>query len=119
MSIRTLPEIVAETRASLHCLTPEAAREMLVDAPNALVIDVREQSEVSEKRAADTINLPRGVLEMKIPEYTTDPDAPIFLHCATGGRAIMAAEALQRMGFRKVSIIDCSCDEVMQALGAG
>ena len=118
MSIRTLPEIVAETKANLHCLTPEAARGMLEDEPNALVIDVREPGEVSEKQAAGTINLPRGILEMKIPEYTTDPDTPIFLHCATGGRATLAAEALERMGFRNVSVIDCSCDEVMRALGA-
>ncbi|MEQ6886681.1 rhodanese-like domain-containing protein [Salicola sp. Rm-C-2C1-2] len=118
MSIRSLPEIVGETKANLRCLTPQAARDMLADQPEALVIDVREPLEVSEKQAAGTINLPRGVLEMKIPEYTTDPETPIFLHCATGGRAALAAEALERMGFRHVSIIDCSCDEVMQALGA-
>lgn len=118
MNIRSLPEIVGETKANLHCLTPQAARDMLADQPDALVIDVREASEASEKQAAGTINLPRGVLEMKIPEYTTDPETPIFLHCATGGRAALAAEALERMGFRRVSIIDCSCDEVMQALGA-
>lgn len=118
MSLRTLPEIVAETKAGLHCLTPQAAREMLADEPNALVIDVREPGEVGEQRAAGTINLPRGILEMKIPEYTTDPDTPLFLHCATGGRAALAAEALERMGFTRVNVIDCSCDEVMQALGA-
>lgn len=118
MSIRSLPEIVAESKANLSCITSGAARDRLSSEPNTLVIDVREPAEVHEKQAAGTINLPRGILEMKIPEYTTNADTPILLHCASGGRAALAGEALQRMGFRNVSIIDCSCDEVMQALGA-
>jgi hypothetical protein len=74
MSLKTLQEIVAATKASVHCLTPQAARELMADNSDALVIDVREPDEVSEKRPSGTINIPRGVLEMKITEHTTDPD---------------------------------------------
>jgi len=119
MSLKTLQEIVAETRTSLHCLTPKAAHAVFEDTSDApLVIDVREPGEAAEKRAKGTTNIPRGVLEMKITEHTTNPDCPIYLHCATGGRAVLAAEALQRMGFRNVSVIDCSCDELIAQLGA-
>lgn len=118
MSLKTLQEIVAETKSSLHCLTPEAAKELLSERKDALVIDVREPGEVAEKRPAGTINIPRGVLEMKITEQTTDPDRAILLHCATGGRAALAAASLEHMGFRNVSIIDCSADELIAHLGA-
>ncbi|MCK7545409.1 sulfurtransferase [Marinobacter bryozoorum] len=118
MSLKTLQEIVAATKASVHCLTPQAARELMADNSDALVIDVREPDEVSEKRPSGTINIPRGVLEMKITEHTTDPDQPILVHCATGGRAALAAAALENMGFRNVSIIDCSCDDLIAQLGA-
>lgn len=119
MSLKTLQEIVAETKGSLHCLTPQAARELLSEKSDALVIDVREPGEVAEKRPAGTINIPRGVLEMKITEQTTDPDRAILLHCATGGRAALAAAALEHMGFRNVSIIDCNCDDLITHLGVG
>lgn len=118
MSLKTLQEVVAEAKASVHCLTPQAARELLADNSDALVIDVREPGEVTEKRPAGTINIPRGVLEMKITDQTTDPDRAILLHCATGGRAAMAAVALENMGFRNVGVIDCSCDDLIAQFGA-
>ncbi|MBZ2168760.1 MULTISPECIES: rhodanese-like domain-containing protein [Marinobacter] len=117
MSLKNLQEIVADTKSSLHCLTPQAAKDLLSESSNALVIDVREPGEVAEKRAAGTINIPRGVLEMKITDHTTDPDRLILLHCATGGRAALSAAALKHMGFRNVSIIDCSCDELITHFG--
>ncbi|MBW7470834.1 rhodanese-like domain-containing protein [Marinobacter sp. M216] len=119
MSLKTLQEIVAETKASLHCLTPEAAKALMSEHSDALVIDVREPGEVAEKRPAGTVNIPRGVLEMKITDHTTDPDRTILLHCATGGRAALAAAALEHMGYRNVRVIDCSSDELITHLGAG
>lgn len=94
MRLKTLQEIVAETRASLHCLTPQAAQELLSENSDALIIDVREPGEVAEKSPAGTINILRGVLEMKITDQTTDPERNILLHCATGGRAALAAAAM-------------------------
>ncbi len=118
MSLKPLQELVAETKASVHCLSPEAAAEVFKEDSNALIIDVREPGEVAEKQARGTINIPRGVLEMKITDYTMDPDCPIYLHCASGGRAALAASALEHMGFNKVSILDANCDDLITHLGA-
>ena len=117
MSLKTLQEIVAETKHSLHCLTPDAAKAALDGNSDALVIDVREPGESADRKARGTINIPRGVLEMKITNHTTDPDQPIYLYCATGGRAALAASALEGMGFTSVSVIDCSCDELISHMG--
>ena len=118
MSLKTLQELVAETKSSLHCLTPQAAREAMEGNSDALVIDVREPGEVADKRPRGTINIPRGILEMKITDHTMDPDQPIYLHCATGGRAALAAASLEHIGFRNVNIIDCSCDDLITHVGA-
>ncbi|MDI9244693.1 rhodanese-like domain-containing protein [Marinobacter sp. CHS3-4] len=118
MSLKTLQEIVAEAKSAAHCLTPQAAKELMAGESQALVIDVREPGEVAEKRPAGTVNIPRGVLEMKITEHTSDPEQPILLHCATGGRAALAAASLENMGFRNVSVIDCSADDLIANLGA-
>ena len=38
----------------------------------------------------------------------------IYLHCASGGRAALAAEQLQRIGYKNVKAISCGHDEVCQ-----
>lgn len=114
--MKTLPEIVAETKESLHCLTPQAAREQIARDEKPLLIDVREPGEAEDKRVAGFNNIPRGVLEMKIYDYTQDPDRPIYLHCATGGRAALSAAALENMGFRNVHVIDCDADTLIKTM---
>ena len=39
-------------------------------------------------------------------------ERPIYLHCATGGRATLAAEQLQRIGYNKVTVISCKAENV-------
>ena len=39
----------------------------------------------------------------------------MVLHCATGGRAILAAEQLKRLGYKHVSVIACHA-EIVQPL---
>ncbi len=114
--LKTLPEIVSETKNSLRCLTADEARQALAGHSDALVIDVREPGEVQEKPVPGSVNIPRGILEMKIPEYTTDPEHPIYVHCATGGRSALAAAALTNMGFRNVYLLDCDCDSLIRQL---
>lgn len=118
MSLKTIQELVAEAKDSLSCVTPEAARQAREADSNTLFIDVREPGEVEKKQARGTINIPRGLLEMKITDYTTDPDCPIYLHCGSGGRASLSGAALQRMGFTNVNVINADCDDIIAELGA-
>lgn len=113
----TLQDLISETKANLHCVTASTAREMIGKLDNALLIDVREPGEVAQKRVSGFVNIPRGVLEMKIGEFAGNPDTPIFLHCATGGRASLAAASLTHMGYRNVNVIDCDCDTLIDVMG--
>jgi rhodanese-related sulfurtransferase len=67
-----------------------------------LLVDVREPAEWEAGHIAGATPLPRGILEGKIEELAPDPDQPIVLYCATGGRSALAADSLQRMGYRNV-----------------
>ena len=116
--MKTLQELIAETKASVHCLTPTGAKELIAEHPEVLCIDVREPGEAAEKRVEGFMNIPRGVLEMKIGELAKQADHPILLHCATGGRAALASAALEHMGYTRVRIVDCECDELIQQLGS-
>jgi len=115
--MKTLQELVGEAKAAVNCVSADNAREMIASSGNALMVDVREPGEAAEKRVSGFLNIPRGVLEMKIGEQASDPDTPIFLHCATGGRAALAGAALTRMGYRNVNVIDCNCDTLINVMG--
>lgn len=67
-----------------------------------LLIDTREPAEWGNGHIPGAALVPRGVLEGKIEELAPDLDQPIVLYCGSGGRSALAAESLQRMGYRKV-----------------
>ena len=111
--LKTVPELVAEARADLRCVDAETAMAE-VNENQGTIIDVRELVEVEQLDAPHSLNIPRGILEMKIPELVPDENHPLYLHCATGGRATLAAEQLVRLGYQNVSVITCPIDTVME-----
>ena len=73
---------------------------------------MREPAEFAEKSGSSTINIPRGLLEMKMLQMYPDENLAIFIHCATGARATFAAEQLTRVGYNNVWVITCMIDDV-------
>jgi rhodanese-related sulfurtransferase len=69
-------------------------------------IDVREDGEFAVDRAAGARHIGRGVLERDIETLIPDPDAPIVLYCGGGFRSALAADNLQKMGYRNVVSMD-------------
>jgi rhodanese-related sulfurtransferase len=110
--LKTIADLVAEARQNLRCLDAGAA---LVECREAggTILDVREPVEVNDLPALHSLNVPRGILEMKIVELIPDADHPLYLHCASGGRATMAAEQLQRLGYTRVTVIAAPIGEVI------
>ncbi len=112
--LKTIPEVIAQARESLTIMTVEEA-VLLAKQEDGVIIDVREPSEYAEKSAEGTINIPRGLLEMKMLQSYPNEAQPIFLHCATGARAIFSAEQLKRVGYLNVSVITSSLDDICNA----
>jgi len=113
--IRPVSEIVGEAKKKCRCLSPVEAARLVKETEGALVIDVREPGEAAEGSVAGSVNVPRGVLEMKIGKVAPDGDTPLFVHCAKGGRASLAACALQDMGYAKVHLIDGAFEDIAEA----
>jgi rhodanese-related sulfurtransferase len=109
--LKTIPEIVSQVKESLNIITAADAAEKC-KAENGLLIDVREPGEFDEKSANGAINIPRGLLEMKMLQMHPNEELSIFIHCATGARAILSAEQLQRVGYKNISVITCPLDEI-------
>ena len=110
-TLKTVEEIVKEARSSAEFISPEEAKNLLSNN-NTLIIDVREPAEHNEASIPHAINIPRGVLEMKIASLAPTAEHAIFIHCATGGRASLSYHALKAMGYSNVRVIDGTFDVI-------
>ena len=78
----------------------------LVDDPNTIILDVREEQELRESgKIKGAIHVPRGLLEFvfRPEDYVEDPEKMKFLvYCAAGARAALAAKTLMYIGYKDV-----------------
>ena len=94
-------QLVAEAKKHVTEISPQKAHEM-VSSGAGILIDVRDQDEREEIHIPSAMHLGRGTLELEIEERVPDPNAVIICHCGGGGRSALAAESLQKMGYKNV-----------------
>ena len=71
-----------------------------------VLIDVREESEFAKDQLPGAIHLSKGVIERDIESRVPDPATPVVLYCGGGFRSALAADNLQKMGYRNVLSMD-------------
>lgn len=99
----TVQGLVSEAKAEIKEIDVASARQRIT-AGKDVILDVREPMEYESGAVTNAINLPRGVLEFKlvnIPELA-DKSEPVLIYCQTGGRAALAARAMQQLGYSNV-----------------
>ncbi|WP_413626614.1 molybdopterin-synthase adenylyltransferase MoeB [Luteibacter sp. Lutesp34] len=94
---------LASIRAKVDEVAPLEA--LARQGRGALLVDVREDGERASGTPAAALGLSRGFLELRIEQSEPDRDREILLLCGSGQRSLLAAEALQRMGYRHVSSV--------------
>jgi rhodanese-related sulfurtransferase len=95
--------LVEDARVRIRETTPEEVARRLAAGPALVLVDVREDHEWSQGRARGAVHLGKGILERDIETAVPDRDAEIVLYCGGGYRSALAADALQRMGYRNVA----------------
>ena len=94
-------KLVTEAKKKITEISPtEAAAKS--KSGEAVIIDVREKDEWDEEHIPDAIHMSRGTIEFDIEEKVPHSDAMIICHCGGGGRSALAAENLQKMGYKNV-----------------
>lgn len=105
----SVKQLVEAANAVVPRITVAQAQDLIAKC-DALVVDVREASEVQQSgKVAGAVHVPRGMLE-----FAADPESPyhdprfqkgktVIVYCASGGRSALAGQALvEKMGYGEV-----------------
>lgn len=108
----TAADLVARARAAIREIEPAALTGLPADT---VLVDVREPAEYATGHLPGAVNIPRGVLEFEISAHpavanVTEPalanrSRSLVVYCAAGGRAALATQTLQELGFTQVCSI--------------
>ncbi len=98
-------KLVQEAQPRVKEITLEQARERLAKNPQAVLLDVREDSEWQAGHAAQAQHLGKGILERDLENLIPDPDREILMYCGGGYRSVLTCDAAQKMGYRNVHSI--------------
>lgn len=81
-------------------ISPKDAATHLADG-TAVILDVREHSELAEAVVAGVVHIPMGDIPERLGEL--DPADNIVVMCKLGGRSAMVCDFLTAQGFNNVS----------------
>lgn len=103
-------ELVGDCLTEVRELMPWDLEERLRENPGLLLLDVREPDEFAAMHIAGSMNVPRGILESAcewdyeetVPELVRARDREVVVVCRSGNRSVLAAHALQLLGYHDV-----------------
>ena len=93
-------ELLAD--AMSHITEVDVAGAFAAFEAGAVLVDVREPDETAGGVIAESIVIPRGMLELNVEGKLPDRDRPVVVMCAGGTRSALAAQTLQSMGYSSV-----------------
>ena len=98
--------IVNDAKSRVREIDINGYRKMAADREKHLLIDTREDSEWAAGHAAGAVHVGKGVIERDIEAKVPDKNATIVLYCGGGYRSALAADTLQKMGYKNVISLD-------------
>lgn len=93
-------KLVSDIMPNITEISVEQTLEKQKDG--TILIDVREDNEWEEGHAAGAIHIGRGVIERDIVHQFPDKETEMILYCGGGYRSALAADNLQKMGYKRV-----------------
>jgi molybdopterin/thiamine biosynthesis adenylyltransferase len=91
----------ADLRKQVREATPQEVQDLLKQGDVQLG-DVREKNEWDEGHLPGAAFVPKSYLEQWAEDRLPSKDKPTILYCAGGVRSVMAADALQKLGYTNV-----------------
>jgi rhodanese-related sulfurtransferase len=99
-------QIVNEAKQRVRETTVDAVKRRLDAGDRLTLVDVREESEYAKDHLTGAIHLGKGIIERDIEAKVPDLSAEVVLYCGGGFRSALAADNLQKMGYKNVVSMD-------------
>jgi len=96
--------IYSHFRASLRGYqdVPPLEAVQLINHEDAVLVDVREDSEYTAGHVQDSIHIPLGKLKERLGELEAYKNRAVVVSCRSGHRSASACGLLRKQGFEKV-----------------
>ncbi len=98
--------IVNDAKSRVRQIDIDEFRRMRERGERFVLVDTREDREWAAGHAAGAIHLSKGVIERDVEKTVPDHDTKMVLYCGGGYRSALAADNLQKMGYRNVISLD-------------
>ena len=95
-------QLVAEAKAKISEVTPQAVKANIDGGKQIILLDVRSAEEFNAGHLPKAVNISRGLLEFKIGQMLPDKNANIVVYCRTDARSAFATAIMQEMGYTNV-----------------
>ena len=99
-------KIVDDARSRVKETTVDEIKRRLDRGDKFMLVDVREDSEFAKDHLPGAVHLGKGIIERDIEARVPDPKTELVLYCGGGFRSALAADNLQRMGYKNVISMD-------------
>ncbi len=98
--------IVDDAKSRVRECTVDDVKKRLDRGDKFVLVDVREDSEWAADHLPGAIHLGKGVIERDIENAVPDTNSELILYCGGGFRSALAADNLQKMGYKNVISMD-------------
>jgi len=99
-------KIVDDAKTRVRETNADEVKKKIDSSGKFILVDVREESEFAKDHLPGAIHLGKGIIERDIEARVPDLNTEIVLYCGGGFRSALAADNLQKMGYKNVISMD-------------
>jgi rhodanese-related sulfurtransferase len=98
--------LVQDAKSRIRETDVQTVKKQLDAGEKIVVVDVREESEWARGHIPGAVYIGKGVIERDIEQKVPDKNATLVLYCGGGFRSALAADSLQKMGYKNAISMD-------------
>ena len=99
-------KLVQDIKKHIRETNVDEVKKRLDKGERLTLVDVREDSEWAKGHLPGAIHLGKGIIERDVEQKIPDTNREIILYCGGGFRSALAADNLQKMGYKNVVSMD-------------
>lgn len=99
-------KLVNDAKTRVRETNIEGYKQMLARGEKHVLVDTREDHEFAAGHVKGAVHMSKGVIERDIETRFPDKETTLVLYCGGGFRSALAADNLQKMGYKNPISLD-------------